>query len=76
VLKHGLTLAGIGLAIGLAASLGLTRLLQAQLFDVRPSDPMTMAAVALFIAAVAIVACLVPARRATLVDPMIVLRQD
>lgn len=76
VLKHGLTLAAIGLAIGLAASLWLTRLLQAQLFDVRPADPMTMAAVALFIAAVAIVACLVPARRATLVDPMIVLRQD
>ena len=76
VLKHGLTLAGIGLAIGLAASLGLTRLLRAQLFDVQPSDPVTMAAVALFIAAVAIVACLVPARRATLVDPMIVLRQD
>ena len=76
VLKHGLTLAGIGLAIGLAASLGLTRLLQAQLFDVQPSDPVTMAAVSLFIAAVAIVACLVPARRATMVDPMIVLRQD
>lgn len=76
VLKHGLTLAAIGLAIGLAASLWLTRLLRAQLFDVRPADPMTMAAVALFIAAVAIVACLVPARRATLVDPMIVLRQD
>ena len=76
VLKHGLTLAGIGLAIGLAASIGLTRFLQTQLFNVEPTDPLTMAAVSLFIALVAVIACLVPARRATLVDPMIVLRQD
>jgi len=76
VLTQGLMLAGIGLAIGLAASFGLTRFLQTQLFNVRPTDPMTIVAVALFIAIVAVIACLVPARRATTVDPMIVLRQD
>lgn len=76
VLRHGLTLAGIGLALGLAASMALTRFLQTQLFNVKPTDPLTMAGVTLFIAAVALVACLVPARKATLVDPMVVLRQD
>ena len=76
VLKHGLTLAGAGLVIGLAASALLTKFLQAQLFNVRPIDPVTMAAVSLFISVVAMIACLVPARRATTVDPMIVLRQE
>ena len=76
VLKHGLTLAGIGLVLGLIASAALTRLLQAQLFNVQPTDPLTIAAVTLFIAAVALVACLVPARKATMVDPMVVLRRD
>jgi predicted permease len=76
VLRHGLILAGAGLLLGLGASLLLTNLLRAQLFNVQPTDPVTMAAVAVFISLVAIVACLVPARRATTVDPMIVLRQD
>ena len=76
VLKHGLTLAGIGLVVGLAASMGLTRFLQTQLFNVEPTDPLTIAAVTLFITAVALVACLVPARKATMVDPMVVLRRD
>ena len=76
VLKHGLTLAAIGLVLGLAASVALTRFLQAQLFNVEPTDPVTMAGVTLFITVVALVACLVPARKATLVDPMVVLRRD
>ena len=76
VLKHGLTLAGIGLVLGLIASVALTRLLQAQLFDVQPTDPLTIVAVTLFITTVALVACLVPARKATMVDPMVVLRRD
>jgi predicted permease len=76
VLKHGLTLAGAGLVLGLGASLLLTKLLRAQLFNVQPTDPVTMTAVAVFISLVATIACLVPARRATTVDPMIVLRQD
>jgi ABC-type antimicrobial peptide transport system permease subunit len=76
VLGHGLLLAGVGLLLGLGASALLTRFLQAQLFNVRPIDPMTMAAVSGFISTVAVVACLAPARRATTVDPMIVLRQE
>lgn len=76
VLRHGLTVAAIGLVLGLGASALLTRFLQAQLFNVQPIDPVTMAGVACFIGAVAVIACVVPARRATHVDPMIVLRQD
>jgi predicted permease len=76
ILRHGVVLAGVGLILGLGASALLTRFLQAQLFNVRPIDPVTMAAVSLFISIVAVVACLVPAHRATRVDPMIVLRQD
>jgi putative ABC transport system permease protein len=62
--------------LGLVASAALTRFLQAQLFNVRPIDPVTLATVTLFIAGVAAVACLVPAVRSTRVDPMIVLRQE
>ncbi len=76
VLRHGLTLAGAGLVIGLGASMLLTTLLRAQLFNVGPADPLTMGSVALFISLVALIACLVPARRATTVDPMVVLRQE
>jgi ABC-type antimicrobial peptide transport system permease subunit len=76
VLRHGLILAGAGLLIGLGASALLTRFLQAQLFNVNPIDPLTLTAVSIFISIVAIVACFVPAQRATTVDPMIVLRQD
>ena len=76
VMRYGLMLAGVGLVLGLGASALLTKYLQAQLFNVRPIDPATMAAVSVFIAIVAAVACLVPARRATTVDPMLVLRQE
>jgi ABC-type antimicrobial peptide transport system permease subunit len=76
ILRHGLQVAGIGIVLGLVASALLTRFLQAQLFEVRPIDPSIMALVALFIGIVALVACLVPAGRATRVNPMIVLRQD
>ncbi|MEX2271105.1 MAG: ABC transporter permease [Vicinamibacterales bacterium] len=76
VLRHGLVLAGVGLILGLGASVLLTRVLQAQLFNVQPIDPVTMAAVSVFISIVAMLACLIPARRATTVDPMIVLRQE
>jgi len=54
----------------------LTRLLQTQLFNVRPTDPATIATVAGFIAVVAFVACYIPAARATRVDPMVVLRDE
>jgi ABC-type antimicrobial peptide transport system permease subunit len=76
VLGQGMRLTIVGLLAGLVASFGLTRLLQAQLFNVKPTDPLTLSAVALFIAAVALVACYVPARRATRVDPMVMLRES
>lgn len=65
-----------GLVTGLVASFGLTRLLQAQLFNVKPTDPATLTAVAGFIAVVAFIACYVPAQRATRVDPMVTLRES
>jgi putative ABC transport system permease protein len=76
ILGQGMRLAGVGLALGLGASFLLTRLLQTQLFNVRPTDPSTIAAVLAFIAAVALVACYLPANRATRVDPMVVLRDE
>jgi len=76
ILGQGLRLTVIGLVTGLIASFGLTRLLQAQLFNVKPTDPATLTAVAAFIAIVAFVACLVPAQRATRVDPMVTLRES
>jgi predicted permease len=76
VLGQGLRLTVVGLVIGLAASFGLTRLLQAQLFKVGPSDPATLASVAAFISLVALAACYIPASRATRVDPMVVLRDE
>ena len=76
VLGRGMRLTVAGLLAGLAAALGLTRLLQTQLFNVKPTDPATMAAVAALIAAVAFAACYIPASRATRVDPMVVLRDE
>jgi ABC-type antimicrobial peptide transport system permease subunit len=76
VLGQGLRLAIVGVTIGLAASLMLTRLLQTQLFNVRPTDPGTIAGVVSFIFAVALLACYIPASRATKVDPMVVLRDE
>ena len=76
VLTRGLKLSGIGLAIGLAAAAGLTRVLRTLLFDVTPTDPLTMGVVAAIIAGVAAAACLVPAWRAARVDPIVVLRDS
>ena len=76
VLGQGLRLTVIGLVSGLIASFGLTRLLQAQLFNVKPTDPATLTGVAVFIAVVAFIACFVPAQRATRVDPMVTLRES
>jgi putative ABC transport system permease protein len=66
----------VGLVAGLVASFGLTRLLQAQLFNIKPTDPTTLTAVTAFIAVIAFVACYVPAQRATRVDPMVTLRES
>jgi predicted permease len=76
VMRETLVLAGIGVAIGLAGAYGVTRLIQAQLFGVEPTDLLTMAAAALGIAAVAALAGYIPARRATGIDPMKALRWE
>jgi putative ABC transport system permease protein len=76
VLSHGLKLAAAGIALGLCGAFALTRLLQGQLFGVGPTDPLTFAALPLLIAAVALLACWLPARRAIRVDPMAVLRHE
>ncbi len=76
ILGQGLRLTVIGLVTGLIASFGLTRLLQAQLFNVKPTDPATLTGVAVFIAVIAFIACYVPAQRATRVDPMVTLRES
>jgi predicted permease len=76
VLGRGLWLSGIGLVLGLVASLGLTRVIATLLFDVNPTDPATLGIVAVVIAIVAAAACIIPAWRATRVDPLIVLRES
>ena len=76
VLRETLTLAGIGVAIGLAGAYGITRLIQTQLFGVQPTDLLTLAAASLGIAAVTALAGYIPARRATGIDPMRALRWE
>jgi predicted permease len=76
VLGQGARLAGLGIAIGLAASLGVTQGMRNSLYGVRPTDPVTFAAVSLLLLCVSLLACYVPARRAMRVDPATTLRQE
>ena len=76
VLRQGLGLAAVGVAIGLAASVAATQLLQKMLFGVKPFDPATYAIVAAILIGVAMLATYLPARRATKVDPLVALRQE
>jgi putative ABC transport system permease protein len=76
VLGQGGKIAFAGIAIGLAASFGLTRLMSSLLFSVSASDPLTFVGVAILLILVAMLACYVPARRAMKVDPMVALRYE
>jgi predicted permease len=74
VLRQGMKLAAIGMAGGLAAALALTRLMAKLLYGVRPADPLTLLAVTMLLGLIALLACYIPARRATIVDPVTALR--
>jgi putative ABC transport system permease protein len=76
VLRQGMTLAAVGLAVGAVGAMALTRLLKSQLFQVSPMDPATYGAALGILVAVAALAAFVPAHRATRVDPVIALRSE
>jgi ABC-type lipoprotein release transport system permease subunit len=76
VLRDGLRIAILGLAAGLAAAAALARLLTRFLFNMSPFDPLTFAAASTLLALIAMVACIVPARRAMVVDPIVALRDE
>ena len=76
IVERNLVPVGAGLAIGIASSLALAPLLGSLLFGVRPEDPLTLATVAITVAATGVAACFLPAMRATHVDPLVALRHD
>jgi len=76
VLRQGLALAAIGLALGLAGAFAASRLLTSMLFEVKPNDPVTYAGVAVLLGVVALAASYIPARRAARIDPLVALRQE
>jgi len=76
VVRQGIVLAIVGMIIGTGAAIAVTRYLNTILYDVHPGDPITLFAVGLILLAVALVACFVPARRATRVDPIVALRNE
>lgn len=74
ILRQGMTLAGVGITIGLVGALGVTRVLRALLYETSPTDPLTFAGVVPLLVAAALLACWVPARRAMRADPIVALR--
>ena len=74
VLGQGMTLAGVGIAIGLVGAMGVTRVMRALLYETSPTDPLTFAGVVPLLVAAALLACWVPARRAMRADPIVALR--
>jgi ABC-type antimicrobial peptide transport system permease subunit len=76
ILMQGLMLALIGVGIGLLAAFALTHWIESMLFGVRPADPLTFTTIAVGLTLVALVACYIPARRATKVDPLTALRHE
>jgi putative ABC transport system permease protein len=76
VMADGVRLALLGIVLGLAGALALTRVMVSLLFDVKPTDPATLIGVAMLLAAVAMLACYIPARRALSIHPMTALRRE
>jgi ABC-type antimicrobial peptide transport system permease subunit len=76
VVRRGIVLALVGAVSGIAIALGVTRYLASLLYGIRPADPVTFIVIAILLVAVALVACFIPARRATRVDPITALRNE
>jgi putative ABC transport system permease protein len=76
ILKHGFRLTLLGVVLGLAGAVALTRILSSLLYDVTPTDPLTLTSVSLLLAAIALLASYFPARRAAGIDPMVALRYE